>query len=173
MRLNLVTMGLQHERATLEAACRRMPPAVVQFLLDSAWIVGVGRGLDGWNLQGQRYPSSGVLTLIGLDGKMSPARLVSVFSHEVGHAWLFPLAPPESVPSLRERRRRASLPKRLAIEWRRPDLLATEVLRDGRRDERDERQAAALRALGDSPGQPLIRTTADVGRSAAMRGLQI
>lgn len=133
------------------------------------WILGVQRGVGGWTWQAPPYPA-GPLQLICLDGKLDLAELVPLFAHEVAHGWLLSVAPQAEVPTLRERARAAALPRRLAREWGRPDLLATWSAADLSAEVRSERQAAALAASWGFEGRAADPAfCADATRWAGMR----
>jgi hypothetical protein len=166
---DLVVLGLDRVRRTLVSALRRMPPCVAHHLLHHIWILGVQRGDGGWMWDAPPRPP-GPLQLIALDGKVELAELWSIIGHESAHGWLLAAAPPDRVKTIHERKRTASLPRRLAIEWRRPDLLVN-VIRENIRDAvRVERQAAALarswRFVGPGADADL---QAECARWAAMR----
>ena len=162
-------LGLDRVRRSLVDAVRRMPPCVAHHLLHHVWILGCQRGVGGWTWQAPPTPA-GPLTLIVLDGKPELGELVPLFAHEVAHAWLLAVAPVDQVPTLRERVRAAALPRRLAREWGRADLLATWSAADLAAEVRSDRQAAAL-ARSWGFGGPVAdpEFCADATRWAAMR----
>jgi hypothetical protein len=140
---DLVVLGLDRVRRTLVAALRRMPAPVVHHVLRGVWILGSERGNAGWAWQAPPYPA-GPLQLICLDGKLDLPELWTTFAHEVSHCWLLPVASLDRVPRIDERARAADLPRRMAIQWRRPDLVMNLTRATSRAAALTERQAAAL-----------------------------
>lgn len=85
---DLTVLGLAGVRAMLVSATRKMPPPVQHWCVHHTWILGVGRREHGWTWQAPP-PPPGPLVLIAVDGRLdAPPSLVSVFAHEVAHAWL-------------------------------------------------------------------------------------
>jgi len=169
LRRDLVVLGLERVRPMVVAAVRRTPPPVAHYLVHHAWLVGGSRGVLGWTQQAPRAPV-GPLHIIWLEGKMDMSELWGVVGHELAHTWLLPTAPADHVPTLHERERAARLPRRLAAEWGRPDLLATEMQRKLRLVRRDEVEAARLaRAWGFEGAATDPDHCAETARFAAMR----
>lgn len=166
---DLNILGLDRLRRLLVHAARHVPPCVGHYLLHHVWILGVSRGMGGWTWQAPPTPA-GALQLICLDGTLERGALWSVFGHEVAHVWLLATAPVDAVPTLRERARAAVLPRRLAREWGRADLLVTWSGADIAAEVRRERQAAALAHSWGFEGRAADpEFCADATRWAAMR----
>jgi hypothetical protein len=153
----LVYLGDEAVRPVVVRVLEQIAPPVRDHVLDTAWVLAIGRRAAGQTMAAPLLPPRGgpeVLGLILVDGRYDDTALAAIIAHEAAHLWLEhrTAAPPPKIA-----RALQAVGWALATEGGEGDALLERLLAA-------ERRAAALTAAWGFHG-----SAADVGHCARAR----